>query len=193
MKNIILASKSPRRIALLRKIGLKFKVEASRYSENLNLKLNPRLLARVLSAGKAEDVAARHKNAIIIAADTVVVSGKKILGQPRSKTEAKKMLKMLSGRSHKVITGFTIMDTATGRKISGAEETKVFFRKLSGEEIESYVNSGEPMGKAGAYAVQGLGAVIVRRIEGDYFNVVGLPLNSLTEALKKFGVSVLQV
>ena len=140
---------------------------------------------------KAEYVAARHKNAIIIAADTVVVCRGKIIGQPRSKTEAKKMLKMLSGRMHKVITGFTIIDTGTARKISGAEETKVFFRKLSGEEIESYVNSGEPKGKAGAYAVQGLGSLIVRRIEGDYFNVVGLPLKSLTEDLKKFGVSVL--
>jgi len=191
MKNIILASKSPRRINLLRKIGLKFKVEASRYSENLNLKLEPRSLVRVLSAGKAEYVAARHKNAIIIAADTIVVCRGKILGSPRSKTEAKKMLKMLSGRRHKVITGFTIIDTATGRKISGAEETKVFFRKLSLKEIESYVNSGEPMGKAGAYAIQGLGAVIVRRIEGDYFNVVGLPLHSLTGVLKKFGISIL--
>lgn len=186
-----MASKSPRRIALLRKIGLKFKVEASKYSENLNLKLEPRSLVRVLSAGKAEYVAARHKNAVIIAADTVVVIRGKIFGKPRSKTEAKKMLKMLSGQSHKVITGFTIIDTGTARKISGEEETKVFFRKLSGEEIKSYVNSGEPMGKAGSYAVQGLGAVIVRRIEGDYFNVVGLPLNSLMAALKKFGVSVL--
>ncbi len=191
MRNIILASKSPRRIELLRKIGLKFKVEASRYSEKLNPKLKPRALARILSAGKAKSAAARHKNAIIIAADTVVVLGKKVFGQPRSKTEAKKMLKMLSGRSHKVITGFIVMDTASGRKISGEEETKVFFRKLSGEEIKSYVNSGEPAGKAGAYAVQGLGSLLVKRIEGDYFNIVGLPLCSLTEALKKIGVSVL--
>jgi septum formation protein len=90
-----------------------------------------------------------------------------------------------------VITGFTILDTASGKRLSRSVETTVFFRKLTGKEIDAYVRSGEPLDKAGAYAIQGLGAVVVRKIEGDYFNVIGLPLNALAEGLKKFGIQIL--
>jgi septum formation protein len=108
-----------------------------------------------------------------------------------TKEEARRMLTLLNGKAHSVITGFTIIDTNTKKKLSRSVETKVYFRKMTTQEIEAYINTGEPLDKAGAYAIQGLGAIIVKKIEGDYFNVMGLPLSSLTEALKKFGVSVL--
>jgi septum formation protein len=100
------------------------------------------------------------------------------------------MLSLLNGRQHSVLTGFTVIDTLTGKKLSRSVETKVFFKKMTGQEIESYVKTGEPLDKAGAYAIQGLGAVLVKKIEGDYFNVMGLPLSSLIGVLRKFGVSV---
>ena len=101
------------------------------------------------------------------------------------------MLDLLNGKAHSVITGFTVIDTSTKKKLSRSVETRVYFRKLTVKEIEAYIKTGEPLDKAGAYAIQGIGAVIVKKIEGDYFNVMGLPLSSLTEALKKFGVYVL--
>ena len=112
--------------------------------------------------------------------------------KPRDEKEAGKMLRILNGKAHSVITGFTILDTGSGRKLSRAVETKVYFKKLGNEEIKDYVRSGEPLDKAGAYAVQGLGAVLIEKIEGDFFNVMGLPLCALTEGLKKFGVYVLK-
>jgi septum formation protein len=191
MKKIILASASPRRREILGITGLKFTVCASDYKEELDLPLKPRELARFLSRKKAEAVAANYKDTIIIAADTFIVLKNRLLGKPHTDIEAEKMLNLLNGRQHSVITGFTILDTGTGKKISRSVETKVYFKRLSKEEIRAYVRSKEPLDKAGAYAVQGLGAVFIEKIEGDYFNVVGLPLCALMESLKKFGVNVL--
>jgi len=168
--------------------GLKFDTTASDYTEDLNLPLSPRTLARILSKKKAEAVAHKYKNAIIIAADTFIVSSKKLLGKPHTDKEAEKMLKMLSGKAHSVITGFTILDTCTGKVLSRSVKTKVYFRKLDPAEIKKYVNTGEPLDKAGAYAIQGLAAAFISKIEGDFFNVVGLPLCALTESLKKFKI-----
>lgn len=190
-KTIILASASPRRKELLRLTGLKFKVDASNYEENLNLKLKPHKLARFLSKQKAKTIAGKYKNAIIIAADTFIVLKNILLGKPHSDAEAKKMLKTLNGKSHSVITGFTIMDTGSNKTISSSVETKVYLKKLSSKEIDAYVRTKEPLDKAGAYAIQGLGSVIIKKIEGDYFNVIGLPLSALMEGLKKFGIPVL--
>jgi len=192
MKKIILASASPRRKEILEITGLKFSVCVSDYEEDLSLKLPPRDLARFLSRKKAETIAHKYKNAIIIAADTVIVFKNRILGKPHRDKEAGKMLRLLNGRSHSVITGFTILDTGSGKKLSRSVETKVYFKRLSMEEIRAYVRSKEPLDKAGAYAIQGLGAVFIERIEGDFFNVVGLPLCALTESLKEFGVYVLK-
>ena len=191
MKTIILASASPRRKEILEITGLKFKVDASDYEENLNLKLNPHKLARFLSGEKAKIVSRKYKNALIIAADTFIVFKSKILGKPHTEKEAKKMLNSLNNRSHSVITGFTIIDTGNNKKISKSVETKVWFKKLSHKELDSYVKTKEPLDKAGAYAIQGIGALLIRKIEGDYFNVIGLPLSDLVENLKKFGVSAL--
>ena len=191
MKKIVLASASPRRKELLEGTGLKFEVDASDYEEDMSVRMEPHKLARFLSREKAKAIAGRHKNALIIAADTFIVFKGKLLGKPHTGTEAKKMLAMLNGRSHSVITGYTILDTGTKKTVTGSAETKVYFKKLSGKEIENYVRTKEPLDKAGAYAIQGLGAVIVEKIEGDFFNVVGLPLSALVENLKKFGVQVL--
>ena len=191
MKTIILASASPRRKEILKITGLKFKVDASDYEENLNLKLNPHKLARFLSSEKAKIVSRKYKNALIIAADTFIVFKNKILGKPHTEKEAKKMLNSLNNRAHSVITGFTIIDTGNKRKISKSVETKVWFKKLSQKELDSYVKTKEPLDKAGAYAIQGIGALLIRKIEGDYFNVIGLPLSDLTENLKKFGIYAL--
>lgn len=191
IKTIILASASPRKKEILKKTGLKFKVYESDYEEKMDLGLKPHELARFLSREKARDVARRHRNALVIAADTIVVLRGRLFGKPRNEEQAKEMLRALSGKAHSVITGFTIIDTAGKKEISRSVESKVFFKRLSADEIETYIRSGEPLDKAGAYGVQGLGAVIVKRIEGDFFNVVGLPLNALAESLKEFGVNVL--
>ena len=190
MKKIILASASPRRKELLEKISLKFEVDASDCKEEIDSELEPDEFVRQISIKKAKSVAVRHKNAIIIAADTIGVIGNKILGKPHTENEARKMLNEISGKSHSVITGFTVLDTATNKIMSRTVNTKVYIKKLTKQEIDAYVQTGEPLDKAGAYAIQGLGAVIVEKIEGDYYNVMGLPLNALTEALKEFGINV---
>jgi septum formation protein len=190
-RKIILASASPRRKEIFGKTGLKFKVEESDCDEQADSGLKPHELAKFLSRAKAKDVARRHRNALVIAADTLVISGRNIFGKPGGEEQAREMLKTLSGRSHSVITGFTIIDTAGKKELSMSVETKVYFKRMGGEEIEAYIRSGEPFGKAGAYGIQGLGAVMVKKIEGDFFNVMGLPLYALAESLKKFGVHVL--
>jgi septum formation protein len=191
MKRIILASASPRREELLGKIGLKFEVEPSDYAEDMSSELSPDELARAISLEKARAVASKHKNTIVIAADTFIVFRGKIMGKPNTEAEARKMLMRLRGKAHSVITGFTIMDTEENKVLTKSVETVVYIKNLTSEEIEAYVKSGEPLDKAGAYAIQGLGSVIVERIEGDYFNVIGLPLSALTEGLKEFGVLIL--
>jgi septum formation protein len=191
MKTIILASASPRRKELLEKIGLRFKVEPSNYEEDMQSGLEPHEFAQKISLEKAEVVASRHKNAIVIAADTLIVSGSQILGKPHTENEARKILETINGKPHSVITGFSVIDTGENKTLSKSVETKVYIRKLTSAEIDAYVKSKEPLDKAGAYAIQGLGAVIVEKIEGDYFNVIGLPLSALTEALKEFGINIL--
>jgi septum formation protein len=148
-------------------------------------------LVKTLSLEKARTIAQKYPDAIIIAADTIGVLRGKIVGKPHSVGEARKMLQMLSGKSHRVITGLTVLDSAFNKTVTRTIETLVYIKKLSLAEIQNYVETGEPLDKAGAYAIQGLGSVIVEKIIGDYYNVVGLPLNALSECLKEFGVGVL--
>jgi len=190
-RKIILASGSPRRKELLSLIGLKFRVDVSDYEEDLRLKLKPHELAKFLSCEKACAVAHKYRDAVIIAADTFIVFRGKLLGKPHTDKEALRMLTMLNGKLHSVITGYTVLDTCSRRKHSSAVETKVWFRKMTDEELRAYVKTGEPLDKAGAYAIQGIGCLIVKKIEGDYFNVIGLPVASLAVTLKKFGISVM--
>ncbi len=191
MKKIILASSSPRRKDLLLQIGLKFEIDPSNYQEDMTLKMNPKKLAEYLSLGKVKNVAQRHKDSIIIAADTFCVLDKEVLGKPRTKENAKIMLQKLSGKVHSVITGFTIIDTETNKQVSKSIETKVYFKPISNKEIDAYIASGGPLEFAGAYAIQHLGGLFVEKIEGDYFNIVGLPILPLTVELKKFGINIL--
>ncbi len=187
-RTIILASASPRRKELLEKAGLKFVVDASDFEEDLSLRMPARRLARYLSCEKAKAVAEKYKNAIIIAADTIISLYDQVFGKPHTNSEAIKMLNILNGRAHDVITAFTIIDTGERQSVSRSVVTKVYFRKMTMMEIDAYVRTGEPLDKAGAYAIQGLGASIVKKIEGDYNNVVGLPVDALMSALRKFGV-----
>ncbi len=191
MRNIVLASASPRRKALMEQIGLPFTVNAADNEETVRQGVEPHRLVRRISREKARSVAPKYADALIIAADTIGVIDGQIIGKPHSVKEAREMLSLLSGKAHRVISGITVMDTATSKVMSRSVETTVYMKKLTIREIDNYVKSGEPLDKAGAYAIQGLGAVIIDRIEGDYFNVMGLPLATLSEMLKKFGVDVL--
>ena len=190
-KKIVLASSSPRRRELLEMIGLKFMVEPSNSEEYIQPGVEPHELAKSLSRDKVSLVAQNHREALVIAADTFILLEGTIIGKPITVTEARGILERINGRQHSVITGFTILDTVSNKAISESVETKVYIRELTSKEIDDYVKTGEPLDKAGAYAIQGLGSVIVERIEGDYFNVIGLPLSTLAESLKEFGVYIL--
>lgn len=191
MKPIILASTSPRRREILAKTRLRFRVVASDYKENMISDLSPSELAKFLSRGKVQAIAHRFRNHIIIGADTFVALRNDVLGKPHTAPTAKKMLRSMSGKTVSIITGFTVIDTGSGKTLSRANETKVYFKKFTNEEINNYVKSKEPLDKAGAFAIQGLGAALIKKIEGDYFNALGLPLYELIQTLKKFGINVL--
>lgn len=190
MKPIVLASSSPRRKELLEHIGLKFTVYPVEVEEKLAPARDPLRLARSISLKKALAAGKKHPGALVIAADTFGMIDGKFLGKPSDRVHAVAMLEELSGKCHRVITGFTLIDTVTGKTISRAVQTLVYFRRLSKAGINAYVDTGEPMDKAGAYAIQGLGALLVERIEGDYYNVIGLPLSALAVELRKFGVKL---
>jgi len=188
---LILASASPRRIELLKMLGCKFQIIPSKVEEKISPRLSPIENVKRISRLKALGVAAKISNGIVIAADTEVILNKKILGKPENKKEAKRMLQDLSGKEHRVITGLAIVEAKTKRILQDAVITRVKFRKLSKNLIEKYVASGEPLDKAGAYGIQGKGALLIESIKGDYFNVVGLPLNALNQLLEKLGIDLL--
>ncbi len=188
---LVLASGSPRRIELLKMLGCKFRIIPSKVEEKINPQLSPIQNIKRLSRLKALDVALKVSEGIVIAADTDVVLNGEILGKPKNKKEAREMLKKLSGKEHQVITGLAVVDAKTKKLLQDVVITKVKFRKLSDALIDKYIATGETLDKAGAYGIQGKGALLVESIRGDYFNVVGLPLNTLNQLLEKFGVSLL--
>lgn len=190
-KTIILASKSPRRKKLLEQLGISFSIDVSNIKETIDKKLPPFKIAENLSLQKAEDVAKRHKNAIIIAADTLVFFENKIFGKPHTEKNTKKMLKMLSGKPHTIITGFTVLDTNSKKAITQSEATIVFMKRMTAKEIDLYVATKEPLDKAGGYGIQELGVMFIEKIQGDYNNIVGLPLFTLVEVLRKFNIFIL--
>lgn len=185
MPEIILASASPRRIKLLKKIVKKFKVIPSRVQESEIFAKMPEAFAVKAAIAKAEEVALKSKNAIVIGADTIVVLGKRILGKPKTQKEAIGMLKSLSGRTHRVITGIAVVNSKTLEKYVDYEVTKVKMKKVADKEIIEYVRSGKPMDKAGSYGIQEIEGIFIDRIDGDYENVVGLPIRKLKELLCK--------
>jgi septum formation protein len=183
---VVLASGSPRRRQLLELIGIEHQVSPSNIDETMRPRETPRRHAQRLAREKASAVAKRTPDAVTIAADTIVVIDGKVLGKPADYEDARRMLSMLSGREHTVITAVAV---ARGGKLrSSIEEVRVTFRKLRGDEIDSYIATGEPMDKAGAYGIQGYGATIVERVDGDYFAVMGLPLARLVTLLRAVGV-----
>jgi len=182
---LILASASPRRRRLLKQIGFTFQVIISDVDEDDIVSHDPLINIQAIALLKARAVAASVEDGIVIGADTQILMDGETLGKPMDEADAARMLSELSGRSHEVITGVALIDADTGREETWVETTLVTFRELSEEEISEYVDTGEPMGKAGAYGIQGRAAAFVERIEGCYFNVVGLPLAKLSQKLRK--------
>lgn len=192
MKPIILASASVGRKELLEKAGLLFSIDVSNFEEHLDTTVSPHQLAIQLAEGKARTVGVRHINSIVIAADSFVVIDNHILGKPKSEDDAREMLRTISGKVHAFITGFVVFDIENAKVFRQSVETKVFVKKLTEEEIDAYVKTKEPMGKAAGYALQGIGSVFIEKIEGSVSNVVGLPMFELREALRKFGIDILE-
>lgn len=188
--DIILASGSPRRRELLTQMGLSFRVVVSDADETVDKSLSPAEQVSLISRRKAGAVAkVVGPDALVVAADTIVALEGQVMGKPHIRAEAVEMLSRLSGRTHEVYTGFTLQ--LGERVVTQAERTAVTFRDLTQSEIEAYVDTGEPMDKAGAYGIQGLGSLLVSGIRGDYFNVMGLPVCRLGQALKEFGLDPL--
>lgn len=191
MDKIVLASSSPRRKELLKQAGITFTVmPADLDEENLELSGTPAQRAEQLAFMKAMAVAKTLERGLVIGADTIVVCEGEVFGKPGDESDARRMLGMLSGREHQVVTGIALLDAASGTASIGHEVTRVRFSKLSSSEIEAYIKSEEPYDKAGSYAVQGKGALLIEGIDGCYTNVVGLPLGKLYSMLKESGVKV---
>ncbi len=184
---IILASASPRRAALLEGAGLRVTVVPSIVAEDLLPGEAPAGAALRLARAKAREVSQRAEERFIVAADTIVVVDGEVLGKPRDAADAERMLRRLSGRVHEVMTGFEVLDRDTGRGIGDVVVTRVEFKPLHPDEIQAYVATGCPLDKAGAYGIQGRAASMVRRIDGSYTNVVGLPLAEVVDALRCLG------
>lgn len=183
---VILASGSPRRRQLLDLIGIAHEVRPPNIDETMRPRETPRRHAERLAREKASAIARRDPDLITIGADTIVVVNRNVLGKPRDAEDAARMLALLSGREHVVTTAVAV---SRGKKLrSAVEEVSVRFRRLRDDEIEAYIATGEPMDKAGAYGIQGYGATIVERIEGDYFAVMGLPIVRLVGLLRDVGV-----
>jgi septum formation protein len=173
---LILASQSPRRRNLLKQAGIDFSVIPSSFDEYSVKRSVPDIYVRQLAESKARDISEQYPASWVIGADTIVFIDDTILGKPGSRSEARTMLKSLSGKTHQVLTGYCVCCRSIDRFFSDAVKTDVCFKKLTEKEIDWYINSGEPFGKAGAYAIQGIGAFLVKRIDGSYTNVVGLPV-----------------
>ncbi len=191
-KTFILASKSPRRKELLYSIGIKAEIIPSNVDESKVIGLSPEKMVTELAMLKTTDVARSFRgDTIVIGADTCVCIEGRILGKPQNIEDAKNMLSSLSGRTHEVYTGYCVCDCKSGVCISKCEKTLVTFKTLTEDEISLYVKTREPMDKAGAYGIQGKGAVFVEKIDGDYANVVGLPLCALSKLLnEEFNVDI---
>ena len=191
---LILASASPRRRELISLICPDFETIPSEFDEStMPAELSPKEHVLLSAKEKARDVASKVSNGIVIGSDTVVSVDEYILGKPADEEDAARMLRMLSGRVHQVYTGVHVIDVRDGkqRELNGCECTDVRFRELADQMIERYIATGEPMDKAGAYAIQGRGSVLIEGISGDFFNVVGLPVYRLGLILEELGMEVL--
>lgn len=187
MADFILASASPRRRELLKNAGFDFEVAVSGADERLTEPLSPREMVTELACRKARFVSRENPGRVVLGCDTLVALDDRVLGKPDNREQAKEMLRLLSGKTHSVYTGVCITDGSRTEKF--CYQTAVTFRELSETAVESYVASGESDDKAGAYGIQGLGSVLVKEIDGDYFSVVGLPVSETARVLADFGIS----
>lgn len=190
---VILASKSPRRVEILEKIVKEFEVVQSNFDENtIDFKGDIEKYVKDLSRNKAIEVSKRlNEPSIVIAADTVVFQNGKVLEKPKNEEDAFSMLSSLSGNNHKVYSGICLINTYDDTVVTDCDCTEVRFSELNPRQIRNYINSGEPMDKAGAYGIQGLGGAFVEGIKGCYYNVMGLPLNKLYKALENYDITIL--
>ena len=181
---IILASKSPRRREILENTKVRFSIEESQIDEVIKLNELPKETVMRLAYEKALDVANRNRNSLVIGADTIVVINDTILGKPKDDIEAFSMLKLLSGKTHYVITGFALINLSLDKKIIDCQVSQVTFKELSEQCIKDYLQTKESLDKAGAYGIQGYGGLLVENIQVDYFNIVGLPISKISDCLK---------
>ncbi|MCH1959307.1 MULTISPECIES: Maf family protein [Romboutsia] len=182
--NIILASASPRRKEILENINVKFDIVKSDIDEViLEDELPPQVVMR-LAFEKSMDVAKSNQESLVIGADTIVVFNNTILGKPKDKEDARNTIKLLSGNTHEVITGISLINLSANKKIIDYVVSKVKFKDLSEDDINDYINTGESLDKAGAYGIQGYGSLLIEEIQGDYFNIVGLPISKLSDLVK---------
>lgn len=190
MPQLVLASASPRRRKLLSQLGLDFVIIPSDIEEEEYTHLPPATRVTALARAKAEAVARGLADAVVVGADTLVVCQGQVLGKPASRAEAEAMLSFLSGKTHEVYTGVAVISVPGKNCREAWERTEVRFRQLTEREIKAYVATGEPLDKAGAYGIQGLGALLVEGINGDFFNVVGLPLVKTAMLLEELGINI---
>ena len=188
MSKLILASTSLRRKDLLAKAGFEYEVIPSDYEEDMTLDMDPRELVMLFAQEKARSVAEKFPDAVVIGADTVIAFGNRAVGKPHTPQKAKETLSRLSGSAHSVLTGFCIMHISADMRESRVVETHVYFKHLSENEVDSYIATGEPLDRAGAYAIQAKGKFLIDRIDGDYTNVVGFPVQDISEVLASFGI-----
>ncbi|WP_434797277.1 Maf family protein [Terrisporobacter vanillatitrophus] len=181
--DIILASKSPRRREILENTKVRFSVKESQIDEVIKADESPKETVMRLAYEKALDVANNNKESLVIGADTIVVINDQILGKPKNEEEAYNMIKLLAGKTHYVITGFALINLSLNKKVIDCEVSQVTFKELSEECIKDYLNTKESLDKAGAYGIQGYGGLLVKNIQGDYFNIVGLPISKISDCL----------
>ncbi len=185
-KRLILASNSPRRIALLKSLGYQFDIMPHRIEEHGYDNDLPTMLVQHLAFLKASDVAKRVDNSIIVSADTIVLHNKNIFGKPKDIHDARRILSILSDSEHDVVSGVCVIEAPSKKKLLRTAQTHIKMKRMTEEEIEMYIRSGEPIDKAGAYAIQGMGRKFIEKIDGSYSNAVGLPLEILQEMLSNF-------
>ncbi len=184
MTKIILASTSPQRFNLMNQLGIKFEALPSNFDEDSVKKISPKLYVKKLAKFKAQVVSNKVNEGIIIGVDTIIAFGEEIIGKPKNEIDAKNTLHKLSGKTHEAISGICVINKYSKKTVIKAVVTKVKFRKLSKKIINEYIASKEPFNKAGSYAIQGKGAILIEEIQGDYNNIVGLPLTTLAKILE---------
>ena len=193
MRQIILASQSPRRFDLLTQMGVEFTVIPSNFEEHLDDSRRPSEVAIELALGKAKDVAVQHPDAIVIGADTIVTIDGKQLGKPSDATDAKEMLALLADKPNQVTTGMAVICKSEGVELTTAETATVYFKPFDEVAVDEYIATGDPLDKAGAYGIQSGASVLIDRIEGDYSAIIGLPTKQLAVLLAELGVTATPV